>query len=243
MGCSQIDTRKEDSMSRHHSVAVALCAFLSLGCAAAAAPSTPSNASRQKPRVVDCSDAYGGHAATCERIPCNARFRTFLGTWSGRFWAYVRSRSTDTHGVYRPYREAVVYAAADCLRNAETGDILIVGHQALDYPPYEGLPGKAAKNLLVTGETSDGTPFLRVTMRHHTYDYTLAYKNEAAKLAVWELHMPASKGQPQMTYTIVDGRDFAAKQPTRDVTVTLTVGPRAKPYWQGVIAYGSHTKH
>lgn len=54
----------------------------------------------------------------------------------------------------------------------------------LDYPPYKGLARKCAHNLLVTGEARDGTRFLRVTMRHHTYDYTLVYKDEAGKLAV-----------------------------------------------------------
>ena len=45
-----------------------------------------------------------------------------------------------------------------------------------------------------------------------------------------------------MTYTTIGSHEFTAQGQTRDVTVTLTVGPRSRPYWQGVITYGSHTK-
>ena len=224
-------------------VAMVLGASLSLGCTAAAAAPARATVTRKAAHGRDCRAVYGARAGSCKQIPCNTRYRSFLGTWSGRFWSYVRSRSTDTKSVYRPYQEAVVYTAADCLRNIATGDTLIVGHQTDRYPAYEGLPGKVATSLLITGERSDGAPFLRVTMQHRTYDYMLRYENKAAKLAVWELHLSAAKGQPQMTFTIIDGRDFMARRAqTRDVTVTLTVGPRSRPYWQGVIAYGSHTK-
>ncbi len=224
-------------------VAMVLGASLSLGCTAAAAAPARATVIRKAAYGRDCRAVYGGRDGSCERIPCNTRYRSFLGTWSGRFWSYVRSRSTDTKSVYRPYHEVVVYTAADCLRNIASGDTLIVGHQTDSYPAYEGLPGKVATSLLITGERSDGAPLLRVMMQHRTYDYMLRYENKAAKLAVWELHLSATKGQPQMTFTIIDGRDFIARgTQTRDVTVTLTVGPRSKSYWQGVIAYGSHTK-
>ena len=231
-------------MSRQILAAVALGASLLFGCAAAAAaPARASaTATRKAAHGHDCRAVYGRRVGSCDRIPCISRYRSFLGTWSGRFWSYVRSRSTDTKTFYRPYQESVVYTAADCLRNAATGDTLIVGHQTDSYPAYEGLPGKVATSLLITGERRDGAPFLRVTMQHRTYDYVLRYENKAAKLGVWELHMPAAKGQPPMTYTTIDGRDFTAPGQTRDVTVSLTVGPRSRPYWQGVIVYGSHTK-
>ena len=191
---------------------------------------------------VNCAEAYGGAAATCERVPCNRLYRSFLGTWTGQFWAYVRSRSTTTQSVYRPYREAMTYAATDCLKNLKTGDTFIIGHQTMHYPAFDGLSSKTAKDLIITGQAADGTPFLRVTMGRQMYDYALVYKNTAAKFAVWKLHVPASKGQPQMTYTTIDGRDFASRKRKRTVVVTLSVGPDDAPYWQGVIAYGSHAK-
>ncbi|MGH8319801.1 MAG: hypothetical protein ACREUL_17830 [Steroidobacteraceae bacterium] len=230
-------------MSKQVIFVVALCAPLSLGCVAAAASPAPAGAATRQPASsINCSEAYGGAAASCEQISCNATYRPFLGTWSGRFWAYVRRQSTHTKNVYRPYHEVVTYSTADCLRNVKTGDSFILGHQTESYPPFKGLPAKAARNLLISGQRADGTPFLRITMEHHTYEYRLTYKNGAAKLAVWELDMPASKGQPQMTFTTIDGRDFTAQGRTRDVTVTLTVGPLTAPYWQGVIDYGSHSK-
>ena len=229
-------------MSRQTLIAVVFGVPLLLGCVAAAAAPARATATRMVAHGRDCRIVYGDRAGSCERIPCSTRYRPLLGTWSGRFWSYVRSRSTDTKSVYRPYHEVVIYAAADCLKDIAAGDTLIVGHETDRYPAYEGLPGKVATSLLITGEGRNGAPFLRVTMQHRTYDYTLRYENKAAKLAVWELHLPAAKGQPPMTFTTIDGRDFIAQGQTRDVTVTLTVGPRSKPYWQGVIAYGSHTK-
>jgi hypothetical protein len=224
-------------------VTLALCASLSLaGAAATAAPAEVPVATRQAPIRVDCSEDYGGSIAACERIPCSALYRSFLGTWSGEFWAYVRSRSTDKRSVYRPYQEVVSYAATDCLRNLKNHDSFIVGRQTESYPAFSGLPGKVQRNLLITGRRADGKPFLRVTEKGHIYDYRLRYKNAAAQLAVWEMALPAKQGQPQMTFTTIDGRDFAAPSDTRSVTITLAVGPTAAPYWQGVIAYGSHTR-
>lgn len=229
-------------MSRHILAALAAGVSLVFGCAAAAAAPARATATRKAEQGHDCRAVYGRRADSCKHIPCITQYRSFLGTWSGRFWSYVRSRSTDTKNFYRPYQETVVYTAADCLRNVATGDTLIVGRQTDSYPAYDGLPGKVAASLLITGERRNGTPFLRVAMQHRIYDYMLRYEDTAAKLTVWELHLPAAKGRPPMTFTTIDGRDFTARGQTRDVTVTLTVGPRGKPYWQGVIAYGSHTK-
>jgi hypothetical protein len=225
--------------------AVALCASLCLagGNAKAAGPAAaPPESRHAPPGSIDCSADYGGTAATCEPIPCNALYRSFLGTWSGQFWSYVQARSSAARSTYRPYHELVTYSAADCLRNVETGDRFIVGHQTESYPAFDGLPAKTATNLLISGQKADGRAYLRITLGHHAYDYRLRYENRAAKLAVWELDLPAAKGQPQMTFTTIDGRSFSGEGRTRTVTITLAVGPPARPYWQGVIAYGSHTR-
>lgn len=230
-------------MSKKSIIAIGFCTAVAFyGVSAFAIPAHAHGVKSPSQATINCADAYGGANATCERIPCNALYRSFLGTWTGQFWAYVRNRSTRTRAVYRPDREAVTYTASDCLKNLKTADTFIIGHQIERYPSFDGLPAKTAKNLLITGEKADGTPFLRVTMGHQIYDFALAYKNSAAKLAVWKLHIPASKGQPQMTYTTIDGRNFASPKRTRIVTMTLAVGPTSAPYWQGVIAYGSHTK-
>lgn len=224
-------------------ITVALCASLSLSGAAAAETLAGVTITAREPAApINCSKDYGASIATCRRIPCSALYRSFLGTWSGEFRAYVRSQSTDKKDVYRPYHEVVSYAPSDCLWNLKTHDSFIVGHQTESYPAFNGLPGKVERNLLITGRRADGAPFLRVTAGGHTYDYKLRYKNSAAQLTVWELALPAKQGQPQMTFTTIDGRDFAAPADTRSVTVTLTVGPPAAPYWRGVIAYGSHTR-
>jgi hypothetical protein len=223
--------------------ALALCASLLLGYAAGAAqPLAATAVARQALATVNCSEDSGGAAASCEPVPCNARYRAFLGTWSGEFWSYIRSRSTATKSVYRPYHELVTYAAADCLRDLKTGDSFIVGHQTESFPAFDGLPAKTTRNLLISGQKADGAPYLRIAMRHHTYDYRLRYEDSAAKLAVWELDVPASQGQPRMTFTTIDGRDFGAEGRTRTVTITLALGPPARPYWQGVIDYGAHTR-
>lgn len=230
-------------MSKQVIILAALFVSLSVSRGAAAGSSARATAtSAQAALSVNCSEEYGGAAASCQRIPCNGLYRSFLGTWSGEFWAYVQSKSTAAKSVYRPYQEAVSYSEDDCLRNTRSGDTFIVGHQMERYPPFEGLASKVATNVLISGEKADGSPFLRVTMQHHTYDYTLRYEDRAARLSVWELKVPASNGQPQMTFTTIDGRDLTARGITRDVTVTMIVGPSSKPYWQGVVAYGSHTK-
>ncbi|HEY3858485.1 MAG TPA: hypothetical protein VGM47_02605 [Gammaproteobacteria bacterium] len=46
-----------------------------------------------------------------------------------------------------------------------------------------------------------------------------------------------------MSFTMVDGKGFTTSSgETRDVTVTMTVGPDDSHMFQSVIAYGSHTK-
>ncbi len=176
-------------------------------------------------------------------VPCGALYQPFLGTWSGRFWAYVRAESTSSKTVYRPYDETVIYTNDGCRRNTQTGDTFVVGNETDRYPAFGRLPAKTSHGLLITGRRADGTPFLRTADDQGTHDYSLVYRNEAAKLAIWQLRIPASAQSPEMDFTTIDAQDFkAAGGDTRDVTVTLTVGTPSSPYWQGVIAYGSHSK-
>ena len=193
--------------------------------------------------AIDCSAAYSGQAASCEQVACGQIYGQFLGTWSGQFWSYERKKSTNDKSVYRPYRNTVAYTAGDCLRNTKTGDVFIVGHQTDDYPAFEDLPAKVSKGLLITGKKADGTRFLRTVGEEGAYDYALVYRNPAAKLAVWKLTIPASGNNPAMTFTTIDGSDLTVPAgETRAVTVTMTVGSEDAPLWQGVIAYGSHTR-
>ena len=215
----------------------------SLVCAlqlrAATPPTAP--AASAPATSVDCSAAYGA-AASCAQVPCGPIYSTFLGTWSGQFWGYERKKSTPASTVYRPYRNTITYAESDCLKNSGNGEVFIVGHQSDDYTAFQDLPAKTEKGLLITGRKADGTPFLRTIGGEGRYDYALVYRNPAAKFAVWKLSVPAAGNNPAMTFTTIDGRDFGATGETRDVTVTLTVGPAETPYWEGVIAYGAHTK-
>lgn len=193
--------------------------------------------------VQNCSAAGGGKPASCARVACDAKDKAFLGTWSGKFEAYVRKQSTPGHTVFRPYSESVTYAVGDCLRNTANGDIFIVGHQTDRYPAFGKLPTKVSRSLLITGHHAGGTPFLRTVGDDGTYDYALVYQNQAASLSIWQLHLPASKGNPEMAFTTIDGRDFNTQSKyKRDVTITMQVGPSKAPYWSGVIAYGWHAR-
>ncbi len=191
----------------------------------------------------DCSAAYGGGAESCEIVACSDAYKPFLGVWSGRFWAYVKERSTADRPFYRPYEDTVTYGASDCLRNTQNGDTFIAGHVVDTYPAFGGLPAQRVTSLLVTGRSADGSLFLRIVGKEGTYKYKSVYRNAAAGLAIWELDIPPSASSPAMTYTTIDQKDVASQQKaTRSVTVTLTVGPAQTPFWNGVIAYGTHTR-
>ncbi|HEX5314523.1 MAG TPA: hypothetical protein VFX38_06430, partial [Gammaproteobacteria bacterium] len=202
--------------------------------ALAAAPTQPSPASAGKP--VDCSAAYGGHTASCRLVPCSKRYLSFVGTWRGKFYAYVRSQSTPEKPVFRPYENSVRYGADDCLENSAAGESFIVGHETDRYPAFAGLPAKVETSLLIIGRGAGGKAFLRTVDEHGVNSFSLVYRNDAASLAIWKLVLPASTGNPPMTFTTIDGRNFAAANVhTRDVTITMAVGPASAPYWQGVI--------
>lgn len=191
----------------------------------------------------DCSAAYGGRATSCVHIACAKPYDEFIGTWRGAFHAYVRAESTPQKPVYRPYTDSVSYSPNDCYRNTGNGDILIIGHQLDTYPAFHSLPAEARKGLLIFGRTAQGTPFMRTVGDRGSYNYALVYRNDAASLSIWRLQIPAAVGRPPMTFTTIDGRRPGAANPhTRDVQVTMSVGPETKPYWRGVIAYGTHSR-
>lgn len=191
---------------------------------------------------VDCSAEYG-QASSCEKIPCGAIYSDFIGTWSGQFYAYERDKSKGGKPVYRPYRNTISYSQDDCLKNATTGDSFIVGHQTDDYPAFEELPARTSNGLLITGKKADGTSFLRTVNKEGRHDFEMVYRNSAAKLVIWKLDIPSADGKPPTSITTIDGRDYsAATKDSRDVIVTMTVGPPDAPYWEGVIAHGTHSK-
>ncbi|MGH8182911.1 MAG: hypothetical protein ACREPH_04540 [Rhodanobacteraceae bacterium] len=191
----------------------------------------------------NCSADYGGKPETCVRVACSAKYQAFIGTWRGRFHAYVRKQSTPGHAVFRPYAESVAYSVGDCLHNRANGDVSIVGHETNHYPKFGKLPAKVERDLLITGRRADGAPFLRTVRSDGAYDYTLVFQDEAASLSIWRLQLPAAKEQLPMAFTTIDGRDFSTpSKDRRNVTITMQVGPDKTPYWQGVIAYGSHAR-
>lgn len=194
--------------------------------------------------AVDCADAYGGKATQCVRVPCDAKYQTFLGTWKGPFHAYVRELSKDGKTVFRPYENTTVYAAADCLKNPDAGETLIIGHMSDTYPEFSGLPGHTDHSLLITGTSSDGSPFLRIVdEKKRLSTYQMEYQNKAAGLAIWTLLIPAHESSPDMMYSTIDGRDMTAEGlDRRNVTITLRVGPKTQTYFEGVVGYGFHVR-
>jgi hypothetical protein len=192
---------------------------------------------------VDCSEIYG-KAAQCVRIPCDARYQTFLGTWKGPFQAYVRELSKDGKTVFRPYENITTYKMEDCLKNPETGESFIIGHMSDTYPEFSGLPAHSDHSLLITGSSSDGSPFLRIVdEKKRILTYQMEYQNKAAGVAVWTLPIPAHDSSPDMLYSTIDSRDLtAAGMDRRNVTITLRVGPKAQAYFEGIVGYGFHVR-
>jgi len=176
-------------------------------------------------------------------VPCSDDYRPYLRTWSGEFFAYVREKSKPGEPVFRPYHDTITCAADDCVTNTENGDAFIVGHRTDVYPAYAELPAKEETGLLVPGVHADHRPFLRTVAHDGTHEFALTYRNRAAGLAIWSLHIPAADQRPEMNYTTIDGRDWeATRRERRAVIVTLTVGPDEGPHWRGVIAHGWHER-
>jgi hypothetical protein len=195
-------------------------------------------------QAMNCSDAYGGKPAQCIRVACDAKYQTFLGTWKGPFHAYVKELSKDGKPVFRPYENTTVHAAADCLKNPAAGEIFIIGHMTDVYPAFSGLAGHTEHSLLITGTSSDGSPFLRVVdEKQRLSTYRQEYQNKAALLAVWTLLIPGHDSSPEMLYSTIDGRDLTAEGiDRRNVIITLRVGPKDQTYFDGVVGYGFHVR-
>jgi hypothetical protein len=195
-------------------------------------------------QAVDCSDAYGGKTAQCVRVPCDAKYQTFLGKWTGPFHAYVRELSKGGKTVFRPYQNTTEYSAADCLKNTEAGETFIVGHMTDAYPEFSGLPAHTEHSLLITGTASDGKPFLRIVdAKKRLSTYQMEYQNKAASLAVWTLLVPGHDSSPDMLYSTIDGRDLTAEGvDRRSVTITLRVGTKSQAYFDGIVGYGFHVR-
>lgn len=191
---------------------------------------------------VDCSAAYSGKTAHCVPVPCG-RYQGFLGVWKGPFEAYSQELSKNGKTIFRPYETTVTYRSSDCLKNPALGEIFILGHVTDVYSAFSGLPARTEHTLLITGEHSDGSRFLRtVDEKKSVSNFHLDYQNKAASMAVWSLSIPAHGNAPEMDYSIIDGREFTATGTNRrNVVITLRVGPKTQPYFDGVIAYGHHT--
>jgi hypothetical protein len=197
-----------------------------------------------KAQAVNCSDAYGGKPAQCIRVACDAKYQTFLGTWKGPFHAYVKELSKDGKPVFRPYDNTTVYKAEDCLTNSDTGETFVIGHMSDTYPAFSGLPAHSDHSLLITGSSSDGSPFLRIVdEKKRLSDYKREYFNKPAGLAVWTLLVPAHDPSPEMLYSTIDGRDLTAEGvDRRNVTITLRVGPKGQSYFDDIVGYGFHAR-
>lgn len=216
-----------------------------VGCAGAGAAPVAAGRVQQPAQAVaaECASVYGKPAA-CVRVACDKRYQGFLGTWSGKFHAYVRGLSRPGHAVFRPYAESVAYAATDCLRNTGNGDVSIVGRETNRYPRFGKLPAKVEHNLLITGRHADGSPYLRSVRKEGSCDYKLVFRDVAAEMSIWRMRLSAGHGQPSMTFTTLDAGDpNAAPARRRNVTITMQIGPDSEPYWRGVLAYGWHAHH
>ena len=189
---------------------------------------------------VDCSTVYGpGKSAACKVVPCDPPYDEFIGVWSGPFEEYVQKLSTPDKPVFRPYQDRIVYDRQDCLTNIANGERFVVGHRTDTYPAFGALAAQTKTGLLITGRRADGTPFLRTVDDQGVYDYVEDSRDAATETVVWRLEVPAQ----QMTFRVTDGRDMSARPANvRNVTIEMTVGPAAHPYWRGVIARGHHAK-
>jgi hypothetical protein len=195
-------------------------------------------------QTVDCSDAYGGKPTQCARVACEAKYQSFLGTWKGPFHAYVRELSKDGKTVFRPYENTTAYSAADCLKNADANETLMIGHMTDVYPEFSGLTGHAEHSLLITGTAADGSPFLRIIdQKKRLSTYQLEYQNKPASIAIWTLLIPGHDSSPEMLYSTIDARDLTAEgSDRRNVTITLRVGPKGQAYFDGLVGYGFHVR-
>jgi hypothetical protein len=216
---------------------IAVCAISSIVLTAAVARAE----GREIGAVVDCSEVYGGTATSCAVVECLDRHKPFLGSWTGPFQGYVRELSTQEANVFRPYQNTVTYSKDDCLKNETTGEQFIIGRRTDVYPAFRDLPTKTSTGLMITGRKSDGAPFFKTVDQDGINSYTLAYRNVPAEMSIWELVIRGSDNSPEMRLVTIDGQDFNETDSlNRNVTVTMSVGPRDAPVWEGVVAKGYH---
>jgi hypothetical protein len=196
-----------------------------------------------KAQDVDCSEAYNGQPAKCVHIPCDGWLKEMLGTWKGPFQLYSRELSKGGQTVLRPYQNTTIYLETECMKNSASGETFIIGRATDIYPEFSGLPAVTEHSLLIMGEQPDGARFFHtINSKKQLHAYQLLYQNKLASLSVWQLKTPADGGSPEMEFTAIDGRDFSdTLEHKRNVTVTLRVGPQGQPYFQDVVAFGTHT--
>ena len=212
----------------HTLVTLTFCALSSVACA----------------QKVNCPNVPNGKPSQCIRVSCSAKYQQFLGVWKGQFRSYVQERSAPDKPVYRPYENTVSYAAEDCLKNSDNGDTFILGRMTDTYPAFSGLPARTEHSSIITGTHADGSPYLQTIDENKApYTYQLDYQNAAASLSVWKLSLPAHGQSPEMKFTVIDGRDYTdPEHDRRNVTITLRVGPKSQPYFDGVIESGYHIR-
>lgn len=222
----------------------ALVSSLLLMAACGTSPSALESAPKQtqeangaeKPNSRDCSEAYGGQAASCKVVECLPQYKEFIGTWKGPFEAYDQELQA-----FRPYENEITYSTVDCLENIDNGDVFIIGRRTDTYPEFRGKASVVKTGLLITGVDAARKPFLKTKDDEGVYSYNLQYKSNAASMSVWSLTVHPDNSDP-MTFTTVDGRDWTAPEAhKRNVVVTMSLGPQESPVWEGVIVRGYHT--
>ena len=199
---------------------------------------------QEKPNeLIDCSEAYGEKPGTifCERISCPEKYASFIGTWEGPLEAYDNNLKS-----FRPYQNTVTYTENDCYKNPKTGDVFIIGRVKDIYDEYKGQPQKVVNSLLITGLNQGDTqkPFLKtIDAENGVIEYKKVFTDIPTELSIWKYTHPAKEKQPEMTFTIMDGRDInETKINKRIIAISLLVGTEKNPYWQGIIVKGFHSK-
>ena len=99
----------------------------------------------------------------------------------------------------------------------------------ITYAESDCLKNILAGDTFIIGRRTDVYPEFRGLAAHITYGSLITGRK--------------SDGQsPEMTFTTIDGQDFLEKgSHKRNVTVTMSLGSKQSPFWDGVIVKGSHT--
>jgi hypothetical protein len=187
---------------------------------------------------------YPGGPSEFELASVPDRFQRLLGMWEGPYRGYDLQVKT-----YRPYWYRILFMADACYRvtaGPGSGDILLVGTKAEEYPELSAASGgvlssKSETGFLIYG-LRGGDPyqiFLRtIGSGSYAIDYALEYQCEDLHAYAYVAGLPATSQHPQMTFRIFNVQDPTVDDDTRSVAVGLTVGPRDHPFWHGPIAGG-----